>query len=57
MKRVGVIGAGLMGTAISKRLLAAGYEVLVYDVDADKRAAIARLGASSEATASGVIAA
>lgn len=31
---VGVIGTGLMGTACARRLLAAGHEVLGYDVDA-----------------------
>jgi putative dehydrogenase len=56
MRRVGVIGAGLMGTVVTKRLLAAGFEVLVYDVDAAKREAIARTGAKAEATASVVIA-
>ena len=56
MTRVGVIGAGLMGTAVAQRLVAAGFEVLAYDIDADKRAAIARTGATPEATASVVIA-
>ena len=40
MKRVGVIGAGLMGTVVTKRLLAAGSKLLAYDVDATKREAI-----------------
>jgi 3-hydroxyisobutyrate dehydrogenase-like beta-hydroxyacid dehydrogenase len=57
MARVGVIGAGLMGTAVTQRLIAAGFEVLVYDVDAGKREAIARSGAKAEANASVVIAA
>jgi putative dehydrogenase len=56
MGRVGVIGAGLMGTAITQRLIGAGFEVLAYDRDADKRAAIARVGARPEATAGVVIA-
>ena len=56
MMRVGVIGAGLMGTAVSQRLVAAGFKVLAYDVDADKRAAIARTGATPETTAGAVIA-
>lgn len=56
MGRVGVIGAGLMGTAVTKRLIAAGFEVLAYDVDAAKRAAIERLGAKAQATAAVVIA-
>lgn len=56
MARAGVIGAGLMGTAITQRLMGAGFEVLAYDVDADKRAAIGRIGAKPEATAAVVIA-
>lgn len=53
---VGVIGCGLMGTAVAKRLVAAGFEVLAYDLDAQKRAAIAETGAKPEATAAVVIA-
>ena len=34
--RIGVIGAGLMGTAITQRLVAAGFEVLAYDVDPEQ---------------------
>jgi len=56
MTKVGVIGAGLMGTAITQRLVAAGFEVLAYDVDAAKREAIAIAGAKPEATAGVVIA-
>jgi 3-hydroxyisobutyrate dehydrogenase-like beta-hydroxyacid dehydrogenase len=55
MNRVGVIGAGLMGTAITQQLIAADFEVLAYDVDAAKREAIARHGAQPQATANGVI--
>jgi len=43
--KVGVIGLGLLGTAIAKRLMQAGVEVAGYDVDEAKRAAIAQLGA------------
>lgn len=57
MARVGVIGAGLMGTAVTQRLVAGGFEVLAYDVDADKRAAIERAGAKAQASAGAVIAA
>src|SRR5687768_8895818 len=56
MARVGLIGAGLMGTAVAQRLVGAGFEVLAYDVDADKRAAIASTGAKAEATAGVAIA-
>ena len=54
--RVGVIGLGLMGTAVAQRLVGAGFEVLAYDVDADKRAAIARVGAKPQATIGVVVA-
>ena len=56
MPRVGVIGAGLMGTAVTRRLVAEGFEVLAYDVDAEKRAAIEKTGAKSEVTAAAVMA-
>lgn len=41
---VGVVGLGLLGTAIAERLLAAGIPVLGYDIDSDRRAAFASLG-------------
>ena len=37
---VGIIGAGLMGTACSKRLRQAGFELVAYDVDSAKLAAL-----------------
>lgn len=55
--KVGVIGAGLMGTAVTQRLVAAGFEVLVYDVDAAKRETAGKLGAQPQFAASAVIAA
>ena len=45
-----------MGTAITERLVGAGFEVLAYDVDAAKREAISKLGAKAQATAGVVIA-
>lgn len=56
MDRVGVLGTGLMGTAVARRLVAAGHEVLAYDVDPAKRAAVSEFGAKPEATAAVVIA-
>ena len=44
-RNVGLIGAGLMGTACAQRLLAAGFDVLGYDVDAAKLARLGRSGA------------
>jgi 3-hydroxyisobutyrate dehydrogenase-like beta-hydroxyacid dehydrogenase len=43
-KRVGLIGTGLMGMALAKRLLGAGFEVIGYDVDAARRGQFAALG-------------
>jgi L-threonate 2-dehydrogenase len=57
MTQVGVIGLGLMGTAVTQRLIGAGFDVLAYDVAGEKRAAVGRLGARPEATAAIVIAA
>ena len=41
---IGVIGTGLMGTACAKRLLAAGFDVLGYDIDSGKLRQLAGLG-------------
>lgn len=57
MKKAGVIGVGLMGTACTQRLLQAGFEVLAYDVDETKRKAIAATGATAAASVSEVAAA
>jgi 3-hydroxyisobutyrate dehydrogenase-like beta-hydroxyacid dehydrogenase len=48
--KIGVIGAGLLGTACAQRLMQAGIEVVANDIDPAKREAIARLGAQSAAT-------
>src|ERR1051325_2854808 len=42
MDKIGIIGVGLLGSAIAARLSAAGYTVLGYDIVPDRR-----LGASS----------
>ena len=44
MQRIGVIGLGLMGSALVQRLRAGGFEVIGFDVDADKRARAAQAG-------------
>jgi 3-hydroxyisobutyrate dehydrogenase-like beta-hydroxyacid dehydrogenase len=46
-----------MGAAVTKRLVAAGFEVLAYDVDSGKREAIEATGAKAQSTAGVVIAA
>lgn len=57
MKTAGVIGVGLMGTACAQRLMQAGFEVLAYDADEAKRAAIADAGAKPAASVAEVAAA
>lgn len=42
--RIGLFGLGLMGTAIARRLLAARFAVMGFDVDADKLRSFAALG-------------
>ena len=44
-KPVGVIGLGLMGEVYSRRLVAAGFNVIGFDIDAEKNRRIAQLGA------------
>jgi len=41
---VGLIGIGLMGTALTKRLIDAGYSVIGFDIDPGKRAEFKKLG-------------
>jgi len=41
---VGIIGLGLLGQALARRLMEAGYSVAGFDVDATKNAAFAQLG-------------
>ena len=48
---VGLIGIGLMGTAIAERLLAAGAHVIGWDVSADRRDALIAAGGTSAADA------
>jgi 3-hydroxyisobutyrate dehydrogenase-like beta-hydroxyacid dehydrogenase len=43
-KTVGLIGLGLIGTALARRLLAAGFGVVGYDVDAKRGAVLTELG-------------
>src|ERR1700674_2768206 len=42
--RVGVIGLGIMGSAMSGNLIGAGFAVLGYDVLAGRRAALSKAG-------------
>lgn len=44
MPQVGLVGIGLVGTAMAERLLAAGYSVVGYDIDATAAARLEKLG-------------
>ena len=44
--KIGFVGLGLMGGAMAKNLLAAGYPVIGYDIDGEKSAEIAKAGAN-----------
>jgi 3-hydroxyisobutyrate dehydrogenase len=43
-KPIGIVGLGLMGSALAQRLLDAGYAVLGFDIDREKRAALENIG-------------
>jgi len=53
---VGVIGLGIMGGAIARNLAAAGWDVVGYDVDADRRSEAAAAGVALGAGAADVAA-
>jgi 3-hydroxyisobutyrate dehydrogenase-like beta-hydroxyacid dehydrogenase len=57
MRRVGLIGLGLLGSALADRLLGAGFEVVGHDLDAVKRGALAAAGGAPLETAADVAAA
>lgn len=52
--RIGLIGIGLVGTALAERLLAAGYALTGFDIDGERRRAFAALGGSPAADAAAV---
>jgi len=47
VQNIGMIGIGIMGSAMSANLLKAGYAVIGYDVDSQKVDALARKGGSA----------
>jgi 2-hydroxy-3-oxopropionate reductase len=50
-QRVAVIGVGIMGSAIARRLLECGHAVCVFDLDSAKVAALVQQGAQAAASA------
>ena len=57
MKRLSLIGLGLMGSALARTLLQQGYELTVWNRTPDKSEALAKEGAAVAASASDAIAA
>ncbi len=53
---VGLIGLGLMGQAMAERLLAAGFEIIGWDISAKQRAAFQKLGGQPGANSCDVFA-
>lgn len=52
--RIGLIGLGLLGSAIAERLLGAGWTVTGFDLDASKRDALSKLGGEAAPSAAHV---
>jgi 3-hydroxyisobutyrate dehydrogenase-like beta-hydroxyacid dehydrogenase len=50
-QRIAVVGVGLMGSSLAKHLMAAGYPVIVHDLDPAKVEALVKLGARRAAAA------
>ncbi|WP_146348407.1 NAD(P)-dependent oxidoreductase [Phaeobacter marinintestinus] len=50
-ERIGLVGAGVMGAAIGERLLQTGNSLAVFDLDAERVAALVAKGASSARSA------
>jgi len=50
-ERIGVIGLGVMGSAMGRNLLAAGHQVLGFDIDQDKGATFVDIGGEAASSA------
>jgi len=50
-ERIGVIGLGVMGSAMGRNLLAAGHQVLGFDIDAQKNATFVDIGGETASNA------
>ncbi len=56
-QRIGLVGLGLVGAALTERLIGAGHSVCGFDIDEGRRDAFARLGGMSASAPRDVIAA
>jgi len=50
-ERIGVIGLGVMGSAMARNLLEAGHQVLGFDIDSNKNATFADIGGQTASNA------
>ena len=53
--RIGMIGLGIMGSAMAQHLLAAGYRVTGYDIDAKARARLKKAGGLPQSSIESVV--
>jgi 3-hydroxyisobutyrate dehydrogenase-like beta-hydroxyacid dehydrogenase len=49
-RQIGIVGFGLMGSALAQRLLGAGYGVVGFDIDAAKLQSLKKLGGAAAAS-------
>ena len=49
-KQIGIVGFGLMGSALAQRLIGAGYGVVGFDIDAEKLRSLGKLGGAAAAS-------
>jgi 2-hydroxy-3-oxopropionate reductase len=49
-RQIGIVGLGLMGSALAERLTGAGYGVVGFDIDAEKQRAFQRQGGTGAAS-------
>ncbi len=54
--KLGIVGVGIMGSAIARNLLAAGFEVIGFDIAAERRRELAAMGGISARSAAEVAA-
>ena len=54
MDKVGIVGLGLVGSALAQRLIAAGFAVHGFDLRPEARAALQRAGGTPEASAAAI---
>lgn len=53
-ERIGVVGLGVMGSAMGRNLLAAGHQVIGFDIDQDKGATFVDIGGETASSAGDV---